>query len=42
VELLKSEYAKLAETWDVEAVYAQAIPDVGFKTFLEGMVVHVI
>ena len=42
VELLKSEYAKLAETWGVEAVYAQAIPEVRFKAFLDGMVAHVI
>lgn len=42
VELLKSEYTKLAETWGVEAIYAQAIPEVGFKAFLDGMVAHVI
>lgn len=42
VELLKAEYAKLGETWGIEAVYAQAIPEVGLKAFLDGMVAHVI
>lgn len=42
IELLKSEYTKLAETWGIEAVFEKAIPDVGINTFLEGMVAHVI
>lgn len=42
VELLKSEYAKVAETWGIEAVFEKAIPDVGMKAFLEGVVEHVI
>jgi len=42
VELLKAEYAKLAETWGIEAVFAQAIPEVGMNAFLDGMVAHVI
>jgi len=42
VELLKSEYAKLTETWGIEAVVEKAIPDVGMKDFLDGMVSHVI
>jgi CRISPR system Cascade subunit CasC len=41
VELLKGEYAKLKETWGIEAVFEQAIPEVGFKTFIDGMVAHV-
>lgn len=41
VELLKGEYAKLKETWGVEAVFEQAIPEVGFKAFIDGMVAHV-
>jgi CRISPR system Cascade subunit CasC len=41
-ELLKSEYAKLAETWGIESVFEKAIPDVSMKTFLDGMVAHVI
>ncbi|MBV5307473.1 MAG: type I-E CRISPR-associated protein Cas7/Cse4/CasC [Desulfobulbaceae bacterium] len=41
VELLKSEYAKLAETWGVEAVLEKAIPEVGMKTFLDEVVAHV-
>ena len=41
VELLKEEYAKLKETWGVEAVFEQAIPEVNFKTFIDGMVAHV-
>ena len=42
VELLKSEYAKVAETWGIEAVFEKGIPDVGMKAFLEGVVEHVI
>jgi len=42
VELLKSEYAKLAETWGVKAVFEKAIPEISMKTFLDGMVEHVI
>ena len=42
VELLKAEYTKLEEIWGVEAVCAQAIPEVSMKTFLDGMVAHVI
>jgi CRISPR system Cascade subunit CasC len=41
VELLKSEYAKLAETWGIKAIFEKAIPDVGMKAFLDGMVEHV-
>lgn len=42
VELLKSEYAKLKETWGIDAVVEKAIPDVGMSAFLDGMVEHVI
>ncbi len=42
VELLKMEYAKLADTWGVEAVFENAIPEIGMKTFLDGMVAYVI
>ena len=42
VELLKAEYAKLKETWGIEAVVEKAIPDIGMKTFLDGVVEHVI
>jgi CRISPR system Cascade subunit CasC len=42
VELLKAEYAKLAETWRIEAVFEKAIPEVNMKEFLDGMVEHVI
>lgn len=41
VELLKAEYAKLKETWGVEAVYEQSVPEVGLKTLLDGIVAHV-
>lgn len=41
IELLKVEYAKLKETWSVDAIFEQSIPDVGMKSFVEGMVVHV-
>ena len=42
VELLKSEYAKAAETWGIDAVFEKGIPDVGMKAFLKGVVEHVI
>lgn len=42
VELLKSEYAKLAEIWEIEAVFEKTIPEVSLKVFLDGMVEHVI
>jgi len=42
VELLKGEYTKLKDTWGVEAVFEQAIPEIGFKAFIDGMVAHVI
>ncbi|WP_298272434.1 type I-E CRISPR-associated protein Cas7/Cse4/CasC [Geobacter sp.] len=42
VELMKAEYAKLKETWGIEAVFEQSIPDVNMKTFVSGMVAHVI
>jgi CRISPR system Cascade subunit CasC len=42
IELLKLEYAKLADTWGIEAIFEQAIPEVGLKAFLDGMVAHVI
>lgn len=42
VELLKTEYAKLSETWGIEAVFEEAIPDVGIKFFLDEVVKHVI
>lgn len=41
VELLKAEYAKLASTWGIKAVFEKAIPDVGLETFLNGVVEHV-
>lgn len=42
VELLKTEYAKIANTWGIEAIFYKAIPDVGMNTFVDGMVAHVI
>jgi len=42
VDLLKGEYAKLKDTWGVEAVFEKAIPDIDFKKFIDGMVDHVI
>jgi CRISPR system Cascade subunit CasC len=42
VELLKAENGKLAETWGMKAVFERAIPDVGMKPFLDGVVEHVI
>ena len=42
VELLKAEYAKLKDTWGIEAVFEQSIPEIGFKAFIDGMVAYVI
>ena len=42
VELLKAEYAKLADTWGVQAIFEQAIPDINKEAFLAGVVGHVI
>lgn len=42
IELMKSEYAKLKDTWGIEAVFEKAIPDVGLKVFLDEVVEHVI
>lgn len=42
VELLKTEYKKLKETWGIEAVVEKAIPDISMKAFLDGVVEHVI
>ena len=42
VELLKSEYSKLSATWGIEAVFEEAIPDISMKSFLNGVVTHVI
>ncbi|WP_429884284.1 type I-E CRISPR-associated protein Cas7/Cse4/CasC [Geoalkalibacter halelectricus] len=41
IDLLKTEYEKLKETWGIEAVFEQAIPQVGINTFIEGMTAHV-
>lgn len=41
VKLLKAEYAKLKETWGLEAVFEGAIPDAGLKGFLDGVSAHV-
>lgn len=42
VELLKAEYLKLKGTWGIEAAFEQAIPEVNVKSFIDGMVAHVI
>lgn len=42
VELLKAEYAKLGNTWGIDAVFEKAIPDINMKTFLDEVVNHVI
>ena len=42
VELLKSEYSKLSETWGIEAVFEEAIPDISMKSFLNEVIKHVI
>ena len=42
VDLLKSEYAKLKETWGIKAVFEKAIPDIGLTAFLNEVVEHVV
>jgi len=42
VELLKAEYAKLADTWGLKAVLDKAIPDISMETFMNEVVNHVI
>jgi len=42
VELLKTEYAKLKETWGIEAIFEKAIPDVDMAAFLNEVVTHVV
>lgn len=42
VELLKTEYKKLKDTWGIEAVFEKAIPDVSLQTFLDEVVNHVV
>lgn len=42
IELLKSEYAKLADTWGIKAIFEKAIPEIGMDAFLDGVVEHVI
>lgn len=42
VELLKTEYAKLSDTWGIQTVFDRAIPDVSIETFLNEVVNHVI
>lgn len=42
VDLLKSEYTKLKETWDIKAVFEKAIPEVGLSAFLNEVVMHVV
>lgn len=41
VELLKLEYTKLRGTWAISSVFEKAIPEIGTKEFLDGMVAHV-
>lgn len=42
IELLKSEYTKLAATWGIKSVFDKAIPDVSMEAFLKEVVTHVI
>lgn len=42
IDALKMEYSKLRETWGITAVWEQSIPDQPLKTFITGMVAHVI
>ncbi|MBI4767319.1 MAG: type I-E CRISPR-associated protein Cas7/Cse4/CasC [Deltaproteobacteria bacterium] len=40
IDLLKTEYKKLVDTWGISAVFERAIPDFSMKDFLDGMVDH--
>lgn len=42
IELLKAEYLKLSSTWGIASVFEKAIPEVGIKPFIDGMVAHAI
>ncbi|MBI5552153.1 MAG: type I-E CRISPR-associated protein Cas7/Cse4/CasC [Desulfobacterales bacterium] len=42
IELLKAEYEKLKSTWEIEALFEEAIPDKNMNELLDGMVQHVI
>jgi len=41
VELLKTEYAKLKDTWNLQACFEKAVPDISLNTLLDGLVDHV-
>jgi CRISPR system Cascade subunit CasC len=42
IELLKSEYAKVKETWGISAKFEKAVPEIGLNELINGMVAHVI
>jgi len=42
IELLKEEYAKLADTWGIKSVFEKEIPDINMKSFLDEVKEHVI
>jgi len=42
IELLKAEYEELGKTWDINAVFEKAIPDLGLKTFLDEVTDYVV
>lgn len=41
IEQLKAEYAKLKETWGVEAVFEKAVPEIGLMALLDELVAYV-
>jgi CRISPR system Cascade subunit CasC len=41
IEQLKEEYAKLKETWGVDAVFEKSVPEVGLKVLLDDLVTYV-
>lgn len=41
IEQLKTEYAKLKQTWGVEAIFAKAIPDASLQELLDELVTYV-
>ena len=42
IELLKEEYKKLCNTWGISAIFEGAIPEIGMKKLIDGMVAHVV
>lgn len=42
IEKLKAEYNQLKESWELDAVFEQAMPEVGMNSFMDGVIEHVV